>query len=202
MNPPNTPLPPPAIFRPSLLLLAALFCTAGASQALAGDQEIRTHVIQVETDGSDVIEADVSDLELGESLNFVTDSGRVIDILKATEGIEIYIDGELLDAHGDHHDLEQLHRDIAIHEEQLEIHCDEEDADACRAELHALMEGEFENAEVIIARREVSEVCDDQGNCSSSVWIEKDSDLTTDILDKDSDARVIIIERRIDGELY
>ncbi len=160
-------------------------------------------------DGNEVIEADVSDLQLGESLEFVTESGQIIDILKAPEGIEIYIDGELLDPHGGvhgdpHHKLDQLHQHIAIHEEVLDIDCDGVDDCEAHIEAHmeALVEGDFEHAEVIIARHGVTEICDADGNCDTSIKILSDGDATVDILSGDADKRVIIIEKEIEGELY
>jgi hypothetical protein len=183
-------------------LVAALSSALFVTGAFAGGGEsISTHVIKVAADGNEVIEADVSDLQLGESLEFVTESGQIIDILKAPEGIEIYLDGELLDPHGGvHGDLEQLHQHIAIHEEVLDIDCD--DADDCEAHIEALVAGDFEHAEVIIARHGVTEICDADGDCDTSIRILSDGDAAVDVLSGDANKRVIIIEKEIEGELY
>ena len=188
-------------------LVAALSCTLGgaliATSAFAGGgASISTHIIKVETNGAEVIEADVSNLELGESVDFVTESGQVIDILKAPEGFEIYIDGELLEPNGAHGDLERLHKHISIHEEQLEIDCDGSDPDACEAQVEAIVSGDFDHAEVIVARREVTEVCDEDGNCDASVWISSDADVPVHVLGDGQDKRVIVIEKTVEGELY
>lgn len=183
-------------------LVAALSGALLATSAFAGSGEtVSTHIIKVAADGNEVIEADVSDLQLGESLEFVTESGQIIDILKAPEGFEIYIDGELLDPHGGvHGDLEQLHQHIAIHEEVMDIDCD--GVDDCEAHIEALVEGDFEHAEVIIARHGVTEMCDADGNCDTSIRILSDGDAAVDILSGDANKRVIIIEKEVEGELY
>jgi hypothetical protein len=181
-------------------LVAALSGALFATGALAGGETISTHIIKVAADGDEVIEADVSELELGESLEFVTESGQVIDILKAPEGIELYIDGELLDPLAAHGDLERLHRHIAIHEEALDIDC--EVVDDCEAHIEALVARDFEHAEVFIARREMTEICDADGHCETSIEILADGDGAVDKLSGDASKRVIIIERELQGELY
>lgn len=134
--------------------IAALGFTLLATGAFAGGGEsISKHIIKVAADGGEVIEADASDLQLGESLEFVTESGQIIDILKAPDGIEIYIDGELLDPHGVHGDRSQLHRHIAIREEAVDIDCD--GVDDCEAHIEALIDGDFEHAEVIIIEKQI-----------------------------------------------
>jgi hypothetical protein len=182
-------------------LVAALSTALLATSAFAGGEEsISTHIIRVAADGNEVIEADVSDLQLGESLEFVTESGQVIDILKAPEGMEIYLDGELLDPRGLRGSTEMPHEHIAIHEAQLDIDC--EGAADCEARIEALVAGELERAEVIIARHGVTEFCDENDDCDSTVMILSDDDIPTKALSGDPDKRVIIIEKHVEGELY
>jgi hypothetical protein len=182
-------------------LAGALSGVLLTSAAVAGGAEsVSMHVIKVATGDADVIEADVSELQLGESLDFVTESGQVIDILKAPEGFEIYIDGERVDPQGLHGDQEQLHRHIAIHEEALDIDC--EGVEDCDAHIEDLVAGDFEHAEVIIARHGIMEICDADGDCDMSIQIFSDGDEAMDILAGDAEKRVIIIEKEIEGELY
>ena len=53
---------------------------------------------------------------------------------------------------------------------------------------------------VIIARHQVEEVCDQDGECDVQVWVEKDGDITidtdADVL-HDADREVIIIRKEI-----
>ncbi|MEE4174578.1 MAG: hypothetical protein V2I57_10045 [Xanthomonadales bacterium] len=151
----KTPALNHSISRPVTGLLTALVALSATANALAGGLEKRTHVIKVNAGNAEVVEADVTDLALGESLNFVTDSGRVVDILRGPEGIEIYLDGELLDPHAAHGDEEMRHKRIAIRTEEIEIHCDEADEQACLdaidIDVDALVDAEvMEDARFIV----------------------------------------------------
>ena len=184
-------------------LVAALSGTLLATAAVAGGEDsISTHIIKVSPGGADVIEADVSDLQLGESLDFVTESGQVIDILNVPEGFEIYIDGELVDPQGLHGDLELLHKHIAIREERLEVECEGDTAEDCETRFEAIVSGDFDHGEVIIARHEISEFCDENGDCDTSVWISSDDDLPVHIQSDGGEGQVIIIEKKLEGDLY
>ena len=184
-------------------LVAALSGALLAAPVFAGGGEsVSTHIIKVGAGDAEMIEADVSDLQLGESLQFVTESGQVIDILKAPAGVEIYIDGELLDPRGVHGDPERPHKRIAIHEEQLEIDCDDTDPETCEAHIEAFVAGGLDEAQVVIARHEVSEICDEDGNCDTSVRVFSDGEAPVDVLSGDTNGRVIIIEKHVEGDLY
>ena len=71
-------------------------------------------VIALKTDDFNLMETDVSDLAIGEAQTIETDSGKVIDILRTADGVELYIDGELLEmdfaGEGLHEDLHEEHR--------------------------------------------------------------------------------------------
>ncbi len=54
-------------------------------------------VIALNTDDFNLHETDISELTIGESQTIGTDSGKVIDLLRTADGVEVYIDGELLD---------------------------------------------------------------------------------------------------------
>ena len=118
-------------------------------------------VIALKTGDFELLETDVSELVIGESQTIETDSGKVIDILRTTDGVELYIDGEL---------LEMDFSDQGLHEEHMvqkhvEIICsDEEDCDknvfVVNGEdfdfegLHE-MRGDGENHKIVVIKKEV-----------------------------------------------
>ena len=89
-------------------LTAALLGSLIVTVAHAGDKHtvsdtshttktIQKHVIKVQAGGAEIIEADVSNLAPGEARSYTTDSGHMVDILKGIDGIEIYLDGTLIE---------------------------------------------------------------------------------------------------------
>ena len=74
-----------AIFTP--LIFALLIPVS----ALAQTQE--KMVIAIETDDFKLTETDISMLAIGEAKTIETDNGRFIDIIRTSEGAEIYLDG-------------------------------------------------------------------------------------------------------------
>ncbi len=80
-------------FSMTLLVILSAFIYAGVT--LAGDKE--KMVIQLKTNDFEIAETDISDLAIGESETIVTENGRTIDLLRTAEGVEIYVDGELMD---------------------------------------------------------------------------------------------------------
>ncbi len=181
-------------FKPLAATTAALLLAGAISTPLlAGEPVHSLHVIKVGTGESDLIEADVTDLELGESRSFVTDSGKTVDILKAAEGIEIYIDGERIDidGHADGH--------VEHHERKIAIQCD--DTDGCDEMLADLMVED--DANVFVMRHDVEAVCDDSGECEKMVWIESDGEELEHIEELHEEAledgahKVIIIRKEV-----
>jgi hypothetical protein len=77
-------------------------------------------VIALKTDDFELQKTDISHLEVGDAETIVTESGKTIDLLRTEDGVEIYVDGELLEpgARGDH---EMIHK-------RIELVCEEEDA--------------------------------------------------------------------------
>ena len=78
----------------AIFSLAALALLATASVQA---ETVEKMVIALKTDDFEMAQTDVSDLAIGESQTIETDSGKVIDILRTADGVEIYIDGELLE---------------------------------------------------------------------------------------------------------
>lgn len=100
--------------------LAALALLAAASVQA---QSVEKMVIALKTDDFEMTQTDVSDLAIGESQTIETDSGKVIDILRTADGVELYIDGELLEMD---FDGEGLHEEHMI-QKHVEIICDDDE---------------------------------------------------------------------------
>ncbi|MFT5351471.1 MAG: hypothetical protein ACI9MF_002294, partial [Gammaproteobacteria bacterium] len=77
---------------PAMVIFSALIY---AGITFAGNKE--KMVVELKTNDFEIAETDISDLAIGESETIVTESGKTIDLLRTAEGIEIYMDGELMD---------------------------------------------------------------------------------------------------------
>jgi hypothetical protein len=82
---------------PLKALPALLFCALLASTASATEPGTDLHIVKFLAGDATVIEADVTDLLVGESQTFVTENGDSLDVLRTHEGLELYLNGELLD---------------------------------------------------------------------------------------------------------
>jgi hypothetical protein len=130
-------------FKPVLALATALvFFTASVT---ANSEE--KMMIAVQTDDFTLAETDVSELAIGESQSIETDSGKIIDVLRTSDGVELYIDGELLEVdlvnEGLHkeHMLENLHE--IERESDLEISChNDADESDCGERVLLISDGE------------------------------------------------------------
>ena len=93
-----------------LVLVAVVFALVSAASVTAGETAGQKTVIALKTDDFEMAETDISDLEVGEAETIVTDSGKTIDLLRTAEGVEVYVDGELMEMgfddeagmHGEH----------------------------------------------------------------------------------------------------
>lgn len=187
----------PTLTLPRAMSLAVLGALLLNTPTQAGDSGHTTHLVRIAAGDSDIIEADISDLGLGESRSFVTESGRTVDILRVQEGIELYLDGELIEAGKLSAGLDDH---LALHEEVLTVECEAEAESNCSALIEDLAQAQADDMKVIIARHHVDEICGQQGNCDRSVWIDKDGDVTIDV-DNDAhreiDHEVIVIRKEI-----
>jgi hypothetical protein len=102
-----------------LFLLAANPVKAGDEPESTVDRKI---VIALTTDDFELGETDISHLAVGDAETIVTDSGKTIDLLRTEDGVEIYVDGELLDL-----DDEALHEEKHVVKKRVEVICDDED---------------------------------------------------------------------------
>ena len=100
----------------ALLIISAIFSLTNTPVS-AGEEPVvvkeRKMVVQLKTDDVELHEADISHLEVGDAETIYTESGKRIDLLKSKDGVEIYIDGELLDipAHEEH---KVLHKHVEV----------------------------------------------------------------------------------------
>ena len=124
------------------LALFALLCAPLSLQAGDDPQAANGHemLIALHTDDFDLHETDISHLAPGEVETIVTDSGRTIDLLRTEEGVEVYIDGELLDVGGLHGWA--LHEDRHRAHQRWEVICDGNEE--CDEEVMVVPHGEFE----------------------------------------------------------
>lgn len=96
------------------ILLAGLFILASSSAVAAEDDDVVVEekiVIALSTDDFELEETDLSHLAVGDAETIVTESGKTIDLLRTEKGIEVYVDGELLDiegAHEEHHSVRKI----------------------------------------------------------------------------------------------
>ena len=110
-----------------LVMLGAIFMV-GASAAVAGEAgdavKEEKIVIALTTDDFELPETDISHLGIGDAETIHTQSGKTIDLLRTESGVEIYVDGELLDlgsAMG-----EGLHQEHAVVHKRVEVICETE----------------------------------------------------------------------------
>jgi len=129
-----------------ILLLAIAVFTLGAASLSAGEDKM---VIALTTDDFELAETDVSNLEIGDSETIYTQSGKTIDLLRIVDGIEIYVDGELLELGLDGE--EGIHEGHHIVHQRVEVDCDTEEDCDMDLELGSL-HGEGHHEKVIIIK--------------------------------------------------
>ena len=102
----------------------SMFALLNATTVLAETEQ--KMIIALKTDGFELTETDISTLAVGEAQTIETDGGKVIDILRTSEGAEIYVDGELLEMNFSH---EGLHEENGM-EKHVEIICDSDEEES------------------------------------------------------------------------
>ena len=106
----------------TILAFISVSLNASESAQLVDENEM---VIALKTDDFELVETDVSNLEIGDAETIYTQSGKTIDLLRTADGIEVYVDGELLET--------GLEREEGIHEghhivhKHIEIECDHDE---------------------------------------------------------------------------
>jgi len=152
----------------SFLILATAILSFFAGPIIAGAEapvsEEHKMVVQIKGDDFEIHQTDISDLEVGDAETIYTESGKRIDLLRSKDGVEVYIDGELLDtgAHGEmapHADHRVVHKHVEVICDQ-EVDCDEhvwisEDMDVDMEAMHEA------HGEKVIVVKKVVQVTED-----------------------------------------
>ena len=139
----------------SMLVMAVAAFILCAAAVSAGEHVQSTKenkiVIALKTDDFELVETDLSDLEVGDAETIYTDSGQTVDLLRTEDGVEVYIDGELIDmGEGIHERHHVMHKEIEI-ECESEDECEEMDFDIDIDSDH----GEMHHEKVIIIKKKV-----------------------------------------------
>jgi len=169
--------------KPVFALAAIALLATGNTQA---DTEEKM-IIALKTDDFEMTETDVSALAIGESQTIETDSGKVIDLLRTTDGVEIYVDGELLEMSFDSAGLheESSHGDHMI-TKQVEIICDNDEE--CDKNVYVMTGDDTDitgfvtdSGENIVIHKEIELTCtadEESTDCSDKmVWISDGEDI-------------------------
>jgi hypothetical protein len=188
-----------------LFLVFAAVALANLAIASAGE-ESTTHqhktVIALQTDDFEIAETDISDLQVGESETIVTDSGKVIDLLRTEDGVEIYVDGELLemtfgDEAGIHGDHGTLHK-------RVQIICESEDdceESVWVSEMNDLESLSGADGEHQVIRKTIKVECEGEDDCSKhNIWIGSGDDIDIEALHEHGAAQGIVMIKRGEGE--
>lgn len=190
--------------RPVFALAVLLLLTVISVQAAAGEKM----VIALKTDNFELAETDISELAIGEAQTIETESGTVIDILRTTDGADIYVDGELLEMNFD----EGLHEGHVI-EEHVEIICD--DDEECSKHVIVLGDDDSRDSEWVTAdgenvfiHKEVEITCTDDEDgttCSDRmIWISDDEEVDLEELHESHQSgeghKVIVIKKETVSE--
>ncbi len=188
-----------------LITLALL----ASSSAQAGSEE--KIIIALKSDDFELAEIDVSNLAVGESETIESDSGKVIDILRTKDGVEIYVDGELLDLNFAADGLHEAHA-ITKH---IEIICDSDEA--CDENVF-FMAGDdaagaswfTEDGHTVFVHKEIELSCtddDEETNCTEEMlWFSAGEDMDLEALHElhangDGEGhRIIMIKKHIDTQ--
>ena len=176
----------------STLSLALLFTMASAGSAFADTAE--QMIVKLKTNDFEIAATDIARLQVGEAETIFTDSGKTIDLLRTADGVEIYVDGEMLDmpelsgnrVHAGDHTImhKQIHVGFALDGEH-------ETAAECADEM------------VYFSDRDSGCLSDEEGACAHhNVWITQGEDTGFGALHEAGDGHKIIrIHTSHDGDI-
>lgn len=168
-----------------ILLASSLALFFFTGTAIAGDQE--KMVVALKTSDFEVAETDISELAIGEAKTILTDSGKTVDILRTENGVDIYVDGELMEmpAMDGAHDHE-IHQNVEIEcitdsrdTEGSDTDCDHDMMFISDEDLDFEATGE-DGAERKVLVKRIHHECesDQQGECEHErVWVSDGSDM-------------------------
>jgi len=170
--------------------LKPIFALAATALLATGNVQADTEekmIIALKTDDFEMTNTDISSLAIGESQTIETDSGQVIDLLRTADGVEIYVDGELLEMG---FDSEGLHEEGAheahIITKHVEVICD--DDEECDKNVFVFTGDDTDIAsfitddgENIFVHKEIELTCtsDEEGtDCSDNmIWVSEGDDI-------------------------
>lgn len=194
-------------FKPVFVLISLVLLASSGAQA-GSEEKI---IIALKSGDFELAQTDVSDLAVGESQTIETDSGKVIDILRTNDGVEIYLDGELLEMNFDTVGLHQTHT-ITKH---IEIICDSDEE--CDKNVF-IMAGDdadgaswvTEDGQHVIVHKDIELSCtndDEEVNCiEDMLWVSAGDEIDLEALhelhtDGDGEGhRIIIIKKHVDTQ--
>ena len=191
-----------------IFVLITLALLASSNTQAGGEDKM---VIALKSDDFALAETDISSLAVGESQTIETDSGKIIDLLRTADGVEIYVDGELLELGLD---AGSLHEGHAM-KKHIEIICDSDEE--CDENVFIMADGDSdaaswvtEDGQHVIVHKEIEHSCsndDEETECSKNmVWVSDDDDMDLEALhelhvDGDSEGhRVIMIRKHVDTD--
>ncbi len=187
----------------SLAVLALLFTATVQAQS---KEKI---LIVLKTDDFQLDKTDISDLAIGESVTIETDSGKVIDILRTADGVELYIDGELLEMDFDGQGLHEQH----VIRKHVEIICD--DDEECDHNVFVFTGDDTDistwvtdEGEHVFFHKEIELSCsndDDETSCSDKMlWISDGEDFDLEELHEMHEGskghKIIMIRKKMVSE--
>jgi hypothetical protein len=115
----------------TILLLASALLLASPITLLAGGNHEEAHaekmVIALKTDDFEVTKTDISHLEVGDAETIITEDGKTIDLLRTADGVEVYVDGEMIDIGSGHG--EGAHGEHRVIHKRVEVICEDDEAD-------------------------------------------------------------------------
>jgi len=168
--------------------VVTLLCCSFSSPAAEAEEALaHKAVIALKTNEFELQETDISGLAVGESKTLVTDSGRTVDLLRTETGMEVYVDGVLLDT-GDHGTTEHPN----LHQ-RVELTCTAEDA----CEKHVWIEtGEPGADSEQLVERTVEVMCDDEDECEHvMVWVGEKGEEHVELEALEGDAKGFILQQ-------
>jgi hypothetical protein len=196
------------LLRPVFTLMMITFLASTSAQA-GSEEKI---IIALKTDNDTLVETDISELAIGEAKTIETSSGKVIDILRTTEGAELYVDGELLEMDFDDEASHFEHKIKHKIKKHVEIICDEgeecDETEIVFSDEEVLLDWVSEDDVNIIIDKDIEFSCkDDEDGTSCSdkvVWVSAGDDIDLEeiheIHQADDDHKVMVIRKKVGAE--
>lgn len=180
---------------PRFSLLSALtLALAGSTLAWADTAELHTEkVIAIDSGNGSLIELDVSDLQDGEAMEAIGEDGTRVDVIKSADGLELYVDGQLLDEFGR---AMELASDKDLH--MIRTACDDEGETEQCAHVTALVKEHLTLTDGEDISKIIKIDCRSEDECMDLAWIDElaqGSDIHVE-----HDVKVIRIEKHSSEE--